>query len=95
MEESGRSFLAVRMSPALESARNCPITERGTSEDSQEMDKWPRMKKRKEKPHKMMTLLWMESKSCNDPGLEGISLSDKRASFAMNKLDFPSVGSSV
>ena len=44
---------------------------------------------------KMMNLLWMESKSRNDPGLGGISLSDKRVSFVMNKLDFPSVGCSV
>jgi hypothetical protein len=47
-------------------------------------------KKEKEKAPKMMTLLWMESKSCNDPGgSEESAFSDKRASFAMNKLDFP------
>ena len=51
--------------------------------------------KEEEKNPNMMTLLWMESKSCNDPGLGGISLSDKRASFVMNKLDFLSVGCSI
>jgi hypothetical protein len=52
-------------------------------------------KEEEEKTLNMMTLLWMESKSCNDPGLGGIGLSDKRASFVMNKLDFPSVGCSI